>query len=258
MIVLNVTDIYSHKLIFFSSLTFLSGKEKAKWGLDILYTKEMNSFVRPLLEQSNQRIQVVKLHLEVPVIIINVYLPSSSLPQQEYDDSLNFRAATLSNHEAEAAIFVIGEFYRSFFRNNPGDRKFQNFCQTVGLLPAPGTNQNASYHGYNGSSNKIDYVMMHRASCLSFGIKEDNLFLITQLFTEEDPSIISTHDAIVFELKIPINQAAQHEEPAVKSVPVVNKKILWENADIDSYQRNLEMILEENFQFGTHLNVPQF
>ena len=79
----------------------------------------------------NQRIQVVKLNLEVPSIIINVYFPSSSLPQQEYDDSLNFLAATLSNHEAEAAIFVIGDFNRSLFRNNPGDQKFQNFCQTV-------------------------------------------------------------------------------------------------------------------------------
>jgi hypothetical protein len=58
----------------------------------------------------------------------------------------------------------------------------------------------------------IGYVMMHRASCLSFGIKEDNLFLITQLCTEQNLTIISTHVAIVFELNIAINQAAQHEE----------------------------------------------
>jgi exonuclease III len=82
------------------------GNEKAKWGLDILYTKEMKSFVTPLLEQSNQTILVIKL----TIIIINVYLPSSSLPQKEYDDSLNFLAATLSNHEVETAIFVMGDF----------------------------------------------------------------------------------------------------------------------------------------------------
>jgi hypothetical protein len=40
-----------------------SGKQKAKWGLDILLTKEMNSFVTPLTENSNQRIEVVKLSL---------------------------------------------------------------------------------------------------------------------------------------------------------------------------------------------------
>ena len=36
------------------SPVFISGTEKAKWGLDILYSKEMNSFVTPLSDHSNQ------------------------------------------------------------------------------------------------------------------------------------------------------------------------------------------------------------
>ena len=68
---------------------FISGTEKAKWGLDILFKKEMNSFVTPLTEHSSNRIQVLKLSLEIPVILINVYLPASSLPQDEYNESLN-------------------------------------------------------------------------------------------------------------------------------------------------------------------------
>ena len=45
------------------SPVLISGLEKAKWGLDILYSKEMNSFVTPLPEHSTQRIQAVKLSL---------------------------------------------------------------------------------------------------------------------------------------------------------------------------------------------------
>jgi hypothetical protein len=44
--------------------------------------------------------------------------------------------------------------------------------------------------------------MMHRASCLAFGIQENDLRIITQVCKEEDSSIISTHDAIFFELEI--------------------------------------------------------
>ena len=125
----------------FENPILTSGKEKAKWGLDILLTKEMNSFVTPLPEYSNQRVQVVKLSLEVPIILINVYLPASSLPAQEYDDSLNLLSSIISNYQAEAAVFLAGDFNRSLFRNNQGDAKFQSFCKIAGLFTAAGTTQ---------------------------------------------------------------------------------------------------------------------
>ena len=62
----------------FDNPVHISGKAKAKWGLDVLYKKEVNSSVVPIAEFSNQRIQTIKLALEVPVILINVYLPAKS------------------------------------------------------------------------------------------------------------------------------------------------------------------------------------
>ena len=97
-----------------------SGKEKAKWGLDLLYTKEMNSYVTPLPEHSNQRIQVLKISLEIPIILVNVYLPASSLPSQDYDDSLNLLSSVITHYQTEAAILLAGDFNRSLFRNNQG------------------------------------------------------------------------------------------------------------------------------------------
>ena len=228
---------------------FSSGSEKAKWGLDILYTKEMNSCVTPLVDYSSQRIQVVKLSLDVPIILINVYLPATSLSQQEYDDALNQLSAVINNYEADAAIFLAGDFNRSLFRNNPGDLKFKKFCSMSGIIPAAGTTDIPSYHGYNGSSSKIDYVMMHEESCLLFGINKDDLRIVHQPCKEEDPTIISTHDPIVFELKISGKSLNPCEEQVVKAKPIVNKRLIWETADLEFYQETLETLLQQNFDF---------
>ena len=173
---------------------------KAKWGLDILYTKEMNSFITPLDDQSNPRIQVVKLSLDIPIILINVYLPASSLPQCEFDDAINQLSSIISNYQADAANLLSGDFNRSLYRKNPSDVKFQTFCSLAGIIPAAGTTDTPSYHGYNGTSSKIDYVMMHQESCQLFGISKDDLRIIYQPCQEEDPSIISTQSILSFKL----------------------------------------------------------
>ena len=226
----------------------LSRNEKAKWGLDILFTNEMNSLVSPLPEHSNQRIQTVKISLEIPIILINVYLPASSLPQQVYDDSLNLLASVIANFQTEAAIFVAGDCNRSLFRNNPGDLKFQKFCKIIGLQPAANTKQVPTYHGYNGSTSQIDYILMHKESCMMFGIKEDDLKIIKQVCKDDDPTILSTHDAIYFELNISVSPSTS-EISVVQSTQVNNKIHLWNSADLELYQHSLENILTKNFEF---------
>ena len=195
----------------FDNPVLVSGTEKAKWRLDILYSKEMASFVTPLPEHSNQRIQVVKVSLEIPLIIINVYLPAYSLPQQDYDDYLNRLASILTMYETEAALLVSGDFNRSLFRNNPGDRIFQTFCHMTGLKPAIGTTQCPTYHTHNGSVIQIDYFLMHTVSCQTFLITEDDI-KITYRVCKED-AIISTHHPIIFEVTLPENNAPQQKFP---------------------------------------------
>ena len=119
-----------------------------------------------------------------------------------------------------------------------------------GIIPAVGTTETPSYHGYNGTASKIDYVMMHEESCRMFGINPEDLRIIQQPCKEEDPSIISTHDPIYFELIIHKNlETLCEEEPSIKTVPVINKRLLWENADIDLYQQTWETLLHQNFEF---------
>ena len=208
----------------------------------------------PLPEYSNKRVQVVKLSLEVPIILINVYLPASSLPAQEYDDSLNLLSSIISNYQAEAAVFLAGDFNRSLFRNNQGDAKFQSFCKIAGLFTAAGTTQLPTYHGYNGSESTIDYVLMHKESCETFGIREGDLKISRHLCKEDDPTIVSTHDIICFELCISTSSAPTPVKTSVKFKPLENKTLLWEKADIELYQEHLESLLEHNFDFW---NTPE-
>ena len=118
----------------------------------------------------------------------------------------------------------------------------------TGIIPAAGTTDIPSYHGYNGSESKIDYVMMHAESCHAFGIQNDDLRIIMQTCKEEDPTIISTHDHIYFELKIN-EKPIDCEKLDFKINPIVNKRLVWENADMDLYQQTLETLLQQNFEF---------
>ena len=165
-------------------------------------------------------------------------------------ESLNLLSATITRYQAEAAILCAGDFNRSLFRNNQGDKKFQSFCKSAGLSPAVGTNEEPTYHGYNGSTSRIVYVLMHEESCQLFGVKEDDLKIKFHVCKEDNISIISTHDAIYFELEIGNNiYASGLEVSLIPSVQLKNKVLCWKEADTELYQTTLESLLEQNFQF---------
>ena len=229
---------------------YISGNEKAKWGLDILFKHTLNCAVTALPEFSNHRIQVIKLSLEIPIIIVNVYLPSSSLPESEYDESLSLLSTILTAYTMEAAILLAGDWNSSLYRNTARDRKFQTFCQTVGITTAAQTNETPSYHGYNGTISKIDYVFAHRDSCSIHGIKIEDVRIIVQLCKEEDPVIISTHDPLYFEVKYNAEVLSGEVSNVLEyeSIKVENKRIEWDKADIPLYQNVLNSLLSQNFE----------
>ena len=162
--------------------TYISRNEKAKWGLDILFKQTLNSSVTPLSEYSNQRIQVIKLSLEIPIIIVNVYLPSSSLPESKYDEALSLLSTIITTYSNEAAILLAGDWNSSLYRQTVRDKKFQTFCQTDGLVTATHTNSSPSYHGYNGSVSKIDYILAHKDSCLAHGIQIEDIRITAHIY----------------------------------------------------------------------------
>ena len=135
----------------------------------------------PITECSNEPIQVVKLSMDIPIIIVNVYLPSSSLPEYDYDDSLSFLSIIITNYTMDGAILLAGDWNSSLHRNTARDNKFQTFCHKHGVFPAARTNSSPSYHGYNGSESKIDYILAHEDSCSVHGIKIKEVKIISQI-----------------------------------------------------------------------------
>jgi hypothetical protein len=104
-----------------------------------------------------------------------------------------------------------------------------------------------------GHPAKLGYILMHQESCSLFGIKNENINIISHVRKEDNMSVISAHDPIYFELKVTVNPSQEiKKKPVVKSVQLNNMTVVWEPADIELYQ--VETIFEENFQF---LNQPQ-
>jgi hypothetical protein len=151
-------------------------------------------------EFSNQRIQIISINNEIPLIIINVYLPSSSLPEADYEATLVLLSVAIERYSSEAACILSKDFNRSLFRNSPSDRKFQQFCTEMGLIPAEGNTNQPTYHGYNGSSSRIDYVLLHKDSCISFGLKTEYVKILKHICKDDNSDIISTHDILYFEI----------------------------------------------------------
>ena len=210
--------------------TFVAGTSKAKWGLDILFKEEHNSFTTSLDEFSNQRIQIIKINLGIPLIIINVYLPSSSIPETDYESCLTLLSVALERYSSEAACVLSGDFNRSLFRNTASDKKFQLLCTKMGLVPAEGTTDRPTYHGYNGSSSRIHYVLLHKDSCIYFGLQITDVQIVDHICKNENIDIISTHDLLSFEINIPCrmeNESEATELPKVSTLEI--KKLMWKD-----------------------------
>ena len=98
--------------------------------------------------------------------------------------------------------------------------------------------------------SKIDYILAHADSCSVHGIKIEEVKIIKQICKEENPFIISTHDAIYFEVKYLFkNNSEQFKDNLeCESVELEQKRVDWENADIFKYQETLDSLLEQNFE----------
>ena len=214
----------------------IDGNAKAKWGLDVLYKKSLNSSISQLNEYPSPRIQIIKLNLDVPVILINVYLPSSSRPESEYDAELSGLSAALDTLATQGAVILAGDFNRSLHRNNPADKKFQKFCHTQGLAPAEGTTDIPSYHGYNNTTSRIDYVLLHVDSCLSFGLKQDDIRIVKHICKDDNEHIMSTDDALVFEIFLPSSAPSSNQsKELIESSKLTINHLKWEEADLEFY-----------------------
>ena len=192
--------------------------------------------------------QVPAFNLDVLVILINVYLPSSSRPESEYDAELAGLSAALDTLSTQGAVILAGDFNRSLHRNNPADKKFQKFCDTEGLTPVEGTTGIATYHGYNNTTSRIDYVLMHSDSCLSFGLKHEDIKIVKHLCKDDHEHILSTHDALMFEIILPHSTTSHDQKKDVlKTSNFKINHLKWEEANIEMYWNNLDKLLQQNF-----------
>ena len=178
-----------------------------------------------------------------------VYLPSSSRPESEYDAELTGLSTELDTLATQGAVILAGDFNRSLHRNNPGDKKFQKFCHTEGLAPAEGTTAIPTYHGYNSTTSRIDYVLLHVDSCLSFGLKQDDIRIVKHICKDDNEHIMSTDDALVFEIFLPSSAPSSNQsKELIESSKLTINHLKWEEANLEFYWENLEKFLQQNLE----------
>ena len=111
-----------------------------------------------------------------------------------------------------------------------GDRKFQQFCSEMGLIPAEGSTDLPTYHGYNGTSSRIDYVLLHKDSFISFGLKTEYVKILKHICKDDNSDIISTHDILYFEIEIPYQIENDNVKENIREVRnIETRKLKWED-----------------------------
>jgi hypothetical protein len=116
------------------------------------------------------------------------------------------------------------------------------------LTPAEGPTDIPTYHGYNNTASRIDYVLMHGDSCRSFGLKQSDIRIVKHICKEEFTLILSTHDALLFEIALPQPaKSTMQTEEMVQSTKIKINYLKWEEANVELNWKNLETFLELNF-----------
>ena len=161
----------------------------------------------------------------------------------------NIFSKGLDTLATQGAVILAGDFNRSLHRNNVSDRKFQKFCHTEGLEPVEGTTDIPTYHGYNNTTSRIDYVLIHVDSCLSFGLKHSDIRIVKHICKDDHEHIMSTHDALLFEIDLPSSApSSSPSKEIIQSSQLRINHLKWEEANLGLYWENLEKLLELNFQ----------
>ena len=88
--------------------------------------------------------------------------------------------------------------------------------------------------------------MIHKDSCQSQGIDIKDVRIVKQICKEDDPTIISTHDAVYFEVKY-VTKLVCEKENDFESMNIIQKITDWEKADIPQYQALLDSLLGGKF-----------
>ena len=99
--------------------------------------------------------------------------------------------------------------------------------------------------------------MIHKDSCQAQGIDIKDVRIVKQICKEDDPTIISTHDAVYFEVKY-VTKLFHEKENEFESMNIIQKRTDWEKADIPQYQALLDSLLEESFdiwQFPENMSI---
>ena len=86
-------------------------------------------------------------------------------------------------------------------------------------------------------------------SCLSFGLKQDDIRIVKHICKDDNEHIMSTHDALVFEIFLPSSAPSSNQsKELIESSKLTINHLKWEEADLEFYWENLEKFVQQNLE----------
>ena len=185
---------------------------------------------------------------EVPVILYSTYLPTSGQDDDFLDILAQLKADIDNNIDKSMAIIIGADTNVSKKSTSRRYSAMQQFLESLSLESILDHQLPTFHHNNQSSESQIDHVY--------FSIPEKSRIRIklkTQLCLKENPSNLSSHDVIVGEIVLPVDDQDNSEDKDFSSsyTPFLVQKPTWNGPGRERYQEETAKVLQDLSQAYT-------
>ena len=201
-------------------------RPRGQAGTACLWSSDMSSYVE-ILPDGSDRVQVIRLNFDQPIVIINTYMPAEGTHSNAtYSGTLDEVHEILEKYGQTHQILWLGDInadpQRRVQRSN--DRKFQQFCLQNQLSVSKHHPLTATYKRNEGQSC-IDLLLQP--------VNQENLITSIKV-DDENPINHSPHSAVIANIVV---QIANKQKPkSVQNLRTCLPKVNWEKCDVAKYK----------------------
>lgn len=221
-------------------------RSRGHGGVLIAWNKNLDNLIR-VLEDGNNRIIAVEISSEPrPLCLVNCYMPTFGYKSTkfEYQECLDVLEFIISKYKNSHCILICGDMNATLLpqRSNDSDKQLRNFTQRNCLTTDCTIADKPTYIHGNGKS-QIDYFLSSEDIIDHVSISQPNC----------------TNSSSHLPISTTVNVTVKYIK-SYKRVHVTNKRLLWEQADLNAYAEcvgTLDVKIESPDQIVQYVELLQ-
>ena len=218
-------NIYHAKCVDDNSPDLPMFRRRGRAGTAAIWKRNVECLIEPVLEGSD-RILMLKVMSDPPILVINSYMPTLGSADPEYAEVLDEVHEVLTKYSSWDILWT-GDLNADIRRDKgyQNDKMLGNFMNEHKLVISSWQPPTATYHHFiGGSSSRLDVFIEKQGHEIISDVKVDS----------RHPLNTSSHDA-VFAL-FDVTQIQADREDHSENLPTPKSRIRWDKIDLQRYE----------------------